>query len=315
MTSSSRTSSCKTRPGRRSSRAARERLEALLALLGDDSPRVWESVRTELLQDGRATRAGLQRAARSEDPRTRSRARTLLTELERRGIVRRLVRYASRERIDLETGLFLLARLVEPALDPRPFQRVLDSLAAELLERTRTAPDELARVRAIANYLGRELGYGGSRGEYRHPDNIHLHRVIERKAGMPLSLSAIYLFVARRMGLRAALVPLPGHVMVRLYAGSQGLIFDPYHKGQRRTDQACRQYLEQHGVPLHALYLRDAGDRAMFRRQVANLSNSAKARGLRREHAELALVLQALDPRTGVAGPARGTGPTRGRRN
>jgi regulator of sirC expression with transglutaminase-like and TPR domain len=291
--------------------AERDRLGALIALMADDSPLVWEKVRQELLLGGRRAEHALRRAARSSEARTRSRARTLLSEAERRRVARRLVRFASRESIDLEQALFLLARYAEPELDPRPYQRQLDSLAAELLERGRHISSEIERARLLPRYLGTELGFGGSQGDFHQPDNIHLHRVLERKQGLPLSLSAVYLFVARRMGMRAAILPLPGHVMLRLHTRDRGLIIDPYHKGQERTERDCRHYLNQIGTEFNPLFLRDAGDRVLFKRQVLNLSRSAEKRGLKREVQDLALVIHALDPKSAASLAARGL--TRGR--
>lgn len=290
----------------------RDRLAALIALLGDESPLVWEHVHRELVTGGRRAESALRRASSSHDARARGRARSLLAEIARQRVVRRLVRYALRESVELEPALLLLARLGAPEFDARPVQRLLDSYAAELLERSRHVASELERVRLIPRYLHGELGFGGSIGAYQDPANIHLHRVLERRAGMPLSLCALYLFVARRMGVRAAIVPLPGHVMLRLYADGKSLIIDPYHQGSERTERECRRYLEQNGMGFSALYLRDAGDRAMFKRQVLNLMRSAEKRGLKREAQELGLVVRALDPRTAAALAERGPGSSRG---
>lgn len=295
-------------------RATGDRLSALFALLGDESPLVWEHVQRELLAGDRRVEVGLRRATTASDARTRGRARTLLAEIDRRHVVRRLVRYALRETIELEPALLLLARFGEPHFDARPVQRALDSLAAELLERSRHVATETERVRLIPKYLSGELGFGGSIGDYHDPANIQLPRVLQRKAGMPLSLCAIYLFVARRMGVRAAIVPLPGHVMLRLYADGKSLIIDPYHRGHERSERECRRYLEQNGMGFSALYLRDAGDRAMFKRQVANLARSAEKRGLKREAQELGLVVRALEPKLAAALADRNPGPSRGRR-
>lgn len=297
----------------------RDKLAAVLALLGDESPLVWEHVQRELRAGGRRTEAALRRVASAPDARARGRARMLLAELDRRRVVRRLVRYALRETVELEPALLLLARFGDPEFDARPVQRALDSLAAELLERSRHVASELERVRLIPRYLSGELGFGGSIGDYHDPANIQLQRVLQRKAGMPLTLCAIYLFVARRMGVRAAIVPLPGHVMLRLYADGKSLIIDPYHRGHERTERECRRYLEQNGMGFSALYLRDAGDRPMFKRQVANLARSAEKRGLKREAQELSLVARALEPKLSAAPAGRGPGspeggPSRGRR-
>lgn len=289
------------------------RLAALVRLLGDESEFVWERIRPELAREGRRAATFLRRETQSPDARARSRARTLLAEFDRAGVVRRLAGYATREKIELETALFLLGRYRDPGLDPRPFQRALDSMAAELVERGRRTQDELERVRLIPRYLGAELGFGGSAGEFHNPDNVHLQRVIERRTGMPLSLCAIYLLVARRMGLRGGILPLPGHVMLRLWAGPTGIILDPYHKGQERTERECRSYVERNRMRFEPSMMKEASDRVLFKRQLLNLSRSAEKRGLKREIDDFALVLHALESRTTAA--VRGAGPTRGSRS
>lgn len=288
------------------------RLAALVQLLGDESDFVWQRIRPEFTRAGRSATSHLRRAALSTDARARSRARTLLAELDRAAVVRRLAGYATREKLDLETALFLLARYRDPALDPRPFQRALDSMAAELVERGRRTQDELERVRLIPRYLGIELGFGGSAGDFHNPDNVHLHRVVEKRTGMPLSLCAIYLFVAKRMGLRGGILPLPGHVMLRIWAGPTGIIFDPYHKGQERTERECRRYVEQNRMRFEPGMLREASERVLFKRQLVNLTRSAEKRGMKREIDDFAVVLHALEARAAAA--ARGAGPALGPR-
>ena len=157
-----------------------------------------------------------------------------------------------------------------------------------------SADAELQRALALSHYLGEELGYGGSRGEFHHPDNIHLHRAIERRAGVPLTLSAIWVFVGRRVGIRTGFVPLPGHVMVRIYAGWQSAIVDPYHHGKRRTEAECRSYLSKHGIAVNQASFREAPDAALLRRQVGNLARSAELRRLPAEARALTGLLHAL---------------------
>lgn len=284
--------------------AARARLDALASLLVDESPQTYREVRRELSRFGRAARPTLERASRSDAPLARARARAMIADLERRPVVRRLVRYAARPAIDLERALFLLARLSDPSLDPRPFQRTLDTIAHDVARRAKQRVDPLERALTLVEVLGKELGFGGSKGDFHHPDNIHLHRVIERRAGMPLSLCAIYLCVARRAGIRAGCLPLPGHVMLRLYGDTTSVIVDPYHKGETRSERECRRYLDQHGLAYQAAWFRDAKDSTLWKRQITNLARSAELRGLDRERRELALLLAALEPRPRASAPA-----------
>ncbi len=282
----------------------RTRLDAVASLLADDSPAVVLEVRRALDEAGATALPALERAARSTDARLRSRARALLVEHEKQSALRRVLRYASRPDLDLERALLLLARYHAPGLDPRPYSRALDAMAAELARRVparkATTPDaELQRALALSQYLGQELGIGGSRGEFHHPDNIHLHRAIERRAGVPLTLSAIWVFVARRAGIRAGFVPLPGHVMVRIYAGWQSAIVDPYHHGKRRTEAECKNYLHKHGITVGEASFREAPDAVLLRRQVGNLARSAELRRLPAEARALTALLHALEPRRG----------------
>jgi len=294
----------------RDTTARRNRLATLASLLGDDSEVVWGGVRRQFELSGRAALPTLMRAAASESPRIRSRARMIVHDREKTLALRRVLRYVttrtSAAPLELERALFLLARYYEPKLDPRPFQRQLDTLARGVEERAKDLGDPLQRAQAMVSYLGKELDYGGSSGGFHHPDNIHLHRVIERRAGMPLSLCAVYLLVGRRAGISAACVPLPGHVMLRLHGNGSSIIVDPYHRGQLRSERDCRKYLEQNGLPLKAAWFGDAGDAVLFKRQVANLARSAELRGLRRERRELMLLGRVLEPKSAVGSAAKG---------
>jgi regulator of sirC expression with transglutaminase-like and TPR domain len=272
---------------------SRRRLRMLGEFLGDDSPVVRAEVRRQLLHAGRAALPLLHRAARNADPKVRARARALLVERERQANFRRLCAYVGTRPIELETALFLLARWADPGLDVRPSRLLLDSLAQQVKQLARERNEELYQASALADVLGRQLGFGGSAAEFHHPDNLHLHRALARRRGMPLTLSAIYHFVGRRAGIRTALLPLPGHVMLRLYAGLKSVIVDPFDRGKLRTERDCRAYLKLNGLGFQQAWFQDASDSAMLRRQLLNLQKSAGVRG-RRSEARAAQTLLAL---------------------
>ena len=224
-------------------------------------------------------------------------------ENERRRALRRLARFAAAGKLDLETGLWLLGALHTPRLDARPYRRALDAMAARVRRRGATRAGELERARALVEYLGTELGYRGDTDDYDHPDNVHLHRVIERKRGLPLTLVALHLLVARRCGIEASAIPLPGHVMLRLRGGRRDLIVDPFHGGEPRSQATLMGYLAQHGLAFRPEWFRDATDASLLQRQTGNLARTFEKRGLRREagalHAIAALIAQRAlqDPR------------------
>ncbi len=261
-------------------RIARDRLRILTELLHDESPSVFEAVRAELLRAGRSAEPALRRAAGDPRARVRGRARAILATRERRAALRRLLGMAGNGAVDLESALFRLGRLERPDLDARPYKKALDAMGLEVARRAANELDSFARPMVLAQYLGGELGFIGSETDFTHPDNIHLHRAIERKCGMPLTLTAIYLFVARRAGLRAAAVALPGRVLLRLYAGRRSMLVDPFLGGKARTRMDCIRYLAHNGLVPRPDWFHDATDTALFQRHVLNLMSSCQIRGL-----------------------------------
>lgn len=276
-------------------RSGSPRLEALASLLGDESPTVWREIQREVQAAGKVVVPMLRRAARrSESPRARARARQLLLARERKLVVRRLIRFACRPIKDLERGLFLLAQHHSPGLDVRPYRKALDGFAREVRRRSESCRTDGERCRVLCEYLGRELRFGGELDDYHHPDNVHLHRAIERNTGLPLTVTALYMAVARRVGLRVAPLPLPGHVMLRAYGDDDAVIVDPFYYGHVRTERECLQYLAQNGLKFQAEWFRDADDRTMFERQVMNLYKCYELRGLTRETRGLRPLMRVL---------------------
>ncbi len=277
----------------------RARAELLLELLSDDSPRVLASVRSELLRLGGRGRRALEKAARRGDARLRGRARQLLLEEARRRAVRRLCRYAARGDHDLETAFFLLDAHGAPGRDLRGYRLTLDAHGEELRRRIGARPMGRSRALELVDYLAGEVGLDGSSQDHHHPDNVYLHRAIERRAGMPLTLCALYGFIARRAGLKTTFVPLPGHVLLAVVEGGERLLLDPFDGGARVSMGTCRRYLAAHGLPPCRRFFRPPSDTLLFQRQVINLMRTCQERGRRSEAADLRLVLKALGGRGG----------------
>jgi len=258
---------------------------ALVDLLDDPSPTIEREVVRRLVRADKRADRELLLAARGSAPRRRARARVVLERrrFERRW--RRLVASLTRRDVDLESGLLRLSALAPDGEDPRPTRRRLDLLADACAERVAGREDDLSGAFEIVEELCGEWGFAGAEDDYHHPDHVWLHRAVERRRGLPLTLVAVHLLVARRIGVRAAAVPLPGHVLLRLYAGGRGsggrrsLLVDPFHGGVVRSRRECRQYLAERGLPFRSAWFADADDRHLLRRQVWNLHRSMGERG------------------------------------
>lgn len=271
-------------------------LRSAAKLLGEESKAVRSAIRRAFRAHPRLARHLLEKRAHDDDPRVRAHVRSLQLSFARGEVVRRLQRYLAKPKVDLERGLFLLGRFDDPKLDARPFMRALDGFAREFAKRSSGLTEELERGRALARYLGEEVGFHGvSDGRYP-PTDVFLHRAIETRRGLPLTLTAIYSFVARRAGLRVGIVPLPGHIMLRLYGRRQNLIVDPFHGGEARSQAALMHYLAQHGLAFRSIWFKDADDRTLLLRQIRNLSHSLE---IHERHAQV----RALRPLLALSAP------------
>jgi regulator of sirC expression with transglutaminase-like and TPR domain len=126
---------------------------------------------------------------------------------------------------------------------------------------------------------------------------VQLDRVLVNRRGIPLTLCSIYACVAARAGLRVGLLPLPGHLLLRVYGEAAGMIVDPYHRGEARSESDLKRQLKARGHGYQAAWFRDADARSILRRQVANLARSAELYGRRGELRSLRSILKALEPR------------------
>ena len=120
------------------------------------------------------------------------------------------------DEIDLARACLLIAQDAYPGLDVEGYLGEIERLAARL--RGRLAPEGGAeeRVAALNRFLFDELGYSGNADNYYDPRNSYLNEVLDRRTGIPLTLSVLYLEIGRRVGLALQGVSFPGHFLVRL---------------------------------------------------------------------------------------------------
>jgi regulator of sirC expression with transglutaminase-like and TPR domain len=121
-----------------------------------------------------------------------------------------------------------------------------------------------------------EMGFQGNREEYFDPRNSFLNDVLDRRIGIPISLSTVYLEVGRRIGCPLAGVAFPGHFLVRLggVSGSPDILIDPFNRGRLMTEEDCRALiLEMYKGQLEYRpeFLRRARNREILERMLNNL--------------------------------------------
>nr|QKW93563.1 regulator of SirC expression [Archangium gephyra] len=141
-----------------------------------------------------------------------------------------------------------IATLNRPELDTSAYLHTLDALAARVqveMERHTGHGEVLAGLTALRHVLADIEGFRGNEEDYQAPENSFLDQVLERKVGLPITLSVVYLEVARRAGIPLYGVPFPGHFLVACSAGDHKLVVDPFHSGEILTEEGCKELLER----------------------------------------------------------------------
>ena len=160
----------------------------------------------------------------------------------------RLERFAelvTREQFSLAEACLLIAEDEYPGLDIAACVAKLDAMAATV--RGRLAADALAeqKVAALNFHLFGELRFCGNADAYYDPRNSYLNEVLERRTGIPITLSIVYLEVGRRLGLQLQGVSFPGHFLVRLRLKQGSLVLDPFAGGEPCSATELRARLSQ----------------------------------------------------------------------
>lgn len=199
------------------------------------------------------------------------------------------------DRIDVAEGALMLADYDRPATDLGPYRRHLDALAG-----ARLGGDSVEdKASALRHLLAGQYGYAGDLETYDDLDNANLMRVIDRRCGLPVALSILYIHAARAQGWDAAGLNFPAHFLIRLEADGARAVIDPFNGGTCLGPAALRGLIKSVGgndAELHPDYYSAVSDRDILFR----LHNNIRMRRLQTgdlpgaTHATIAL--QALRP-------------------
>ena len=184
------------------------------------------------------------------------------------------------QRLDLlEAALALSVMRRDEALDLAPFRQHVAAMTAELADLVHRRG---ASVEALAEIIARSYAYRGDGDSYDDLQNADLVRVIERRKGLPVALSILYLHVARAQGWDAEGLAFPGHFLIRVGIDGARHVVDPFHDGMVRDAADLRGLLRQVLGPeaeLHPQHFDPVSDRDVLLR----LENNVRLRLAKRE--------------------------------
>jgi regulator of sirC expression with transglutaminase-like and TPR domain len=184
--------------------------------------------------------------------------------------------------VPLDRAALELARIEFPELDAEAFVSLLDSYATELSARLGGARDGVTYVSEANRYLFEELGFRGNTNDYYDPRNSCLNEVLTVRTGIPITLSLVYLEIARRLERPVQGIGLPGHFIVRYDDGLYSAFLDPFHGGCRLERDECfalAREASQVEIEPSPKWLAPVGKRDILVRMLRNLGAAYASRG------------------------------------
>lgn len=224
----------------------KEKLTSVLKLLDDESPAIQQIVQNQLYENALEIlvnkidyRSGLEKSHQTQFD-------SLLSELHLEITTQALKNlFASAlEDVDLESAILIISYWSDPTVNCAELQQELDRISTSISSDLPKTGHPLAFIDHISDYLFREFNISGNTRDYYNPDNSFLHKLLETKKGIPITIGILYMLITKRLGLPVYGVPLPGHFILKFYNEDDEIFFDPFYEGKVYSRQACCRYLQ-----------------------------------------------------------------------
>lgn len=178
------------------------------------------------------------------------------------------------DQLELDRCALLIAAEEYPACNIDDYIARLDQLGEDFIQRSRFHEETSSMLLRLRDFLFVELGFRGNEQEYFDHRNSFLNEVLDRRTGIPITLSAVFLEVARRIGLPLLGVGMPGHFIVKCHTVERVIILDPYQEGRELTEEDCRRMVSNMSggnLEFDASFLHAVNKRQILRRILQNL--------------------------------------------
>lgn len=264
--------------------------EALVKLLGDTDPDTVRLVKEQLAAAGEEGMADLRDLAGVDDARVGRHVREVIREINGRTAAEEflLLCHFFGDGIDLGQASLALARAIEPGVRTMSCEHRINHWGSRSIEKISGAVSNRERVVLLSRFLAGELGFHGNADRYYVEENSLLPRVVETRAGIPITLALLYMMVGSRAAMKIDGINLPGHFIAR----HGEVFFDPFHGGRILSRRDVEGILLRQGLELKEGHLRPATPRQIVLRMLANLRYVYELHGETKKHA---LVQSAMD--------------------
>ncbi|MEO8352530.1 MAG: transglutaminase-like domain-containing protein [Chthoniobacteraceae bacterium] len=254
--------------------ASEPQLAALLKLLADDDAASVDLIKTQLARGGIAALPELRELERLATDLAAFHLLDVIAEIEESSAEQLLAQVCENfgEHGDIEEAAWRLGAVLAPGEDSVEARETLAAWGADVARRLPKAATAIDRVETLSEFLNFEQRVYGNDRDYYELRNSVLGSVVESGLGNPITVSLVYMLVARRAGMRVDGIALPGHFITR----HEGVFFDPFHGGRQIGLKECRALLDQQNLTLTPAHLEPATPRQIFARMLTNVFHIAE---------------------------------------
>ncbi|MBO6536850.1 MAG: transglutaminase family protein [Balneolaceae bacterium] len=253
-------------------------IESLLLLMDDPDPFIQESVQNRFKQLGENAVPLLDEfrieTDNKDDKKRVSQIIHNITFPVLKADFQELLDRGVRNRKDLEYAVLTLSRFGNPTLRIEEYQKKLDHFA-EMVEPTiRYRLDERRKMKQLIKFVFEDLNFKGDTEDYHNPDNCFIDQVIRRRRGLPITLSMVVMFLARRLEMPFFGVNMPIHFMLNYVSDKEEVLIDPYDNGAIVSYDQCYFFLKKNNIEPKPDHFKIASDIEVLIRCIRNLIHS-----------------------------------------
>ena len=175
--------------------------------------------------------------------------------------------------IPLAATALLVAQCEYPAIKTDAYLTVLEGYASDISSKIGNENDPLYTINTLSQHLFDDLGFNGNSENYYDPENSYLNKVLDRRLGIPITLSLLYLDIGSRLNIPLLGIGMPGHFLVR-HRDINDLYVDAFHNGILLSEQECQERVESitgYIGPWREDFLQPISNRDLIGRMLRNL--------------------------------------------
>ena len=255
-------------------------LSALIELLEDPDKEVYKVIKNELMDLGTYIIPNLEEAwEKNFDSLIQDRVEEIIHEIQFKSLVNELKLWISRPK-DILDGWMIVSRYQYPELKKESFERTLTKIISDARLAIENCNSDLEKISTLNTIIFSRYRFRGNVKNFHSPENSFINDVIENRKGNPLSLSIIYIYISRKIGLPVCGINMPKHFIVGFESehhfdiDSIKFYINPFSKGTILNRQDLEKFLKKEKIKDSSKYFSPCGNKEMLKRLINNLLHS-----------------------------------------